>query len=83
MDRGIWWATVHGVSESDTTKETEQACTHTHIHTPALLLLLCAKVEEPELNSVFLQDPSFMMCHFDCMTFSRHNLSLGPMYLDK
>lgn len=23
------------------------------------------------------------MCHFDCMTFSRHNLSLGPMYLDK
>lgn len=57
--------------------------THAHTHTPALLLLLCAKVEEPELNSVFLQDPSFMMCHFDCMTFSRHNLSLGPVSLDK
>ena len=25
MDRGAWWATVHGVTESDTTKVTEHA----------------------------------------------------------
>ena len=30
MDRGVWWATVHGVAESDMT---EHARTHTHTHT--------------------------------------------------
>ena len=26
MDRGTWWATVHGVTELDTTEATEHAC---------------------------------------------------------
>ena len=33
MDRGTWWATVHGVTESDMTECTHaRAHTHTHIH---------------------------------------------------
>ena len=30
MDRGAWWVTVHGVTESDMT---EHRHTHTHTHT--------------------------------------------------
>ena len=26
MDRGAWWATVHGVAESDMSKVTEDEC---------------------------------------------------------
>ena len=37
MDRGGWWAIVHGVAKSDVTART-RACTraraHTHTHTP-------------------------------------------------
>ena len=29
MDRGVWWAIVHKVAESDTTKTNQHACTHT------------------------------------------------------
>ena len=32
MDRGAWWATVHGVTKSPTQLST-CACTHTHTHT--------------------------------------------------
>ena len=33
MDRGDWWATVHGVTKSQTVRVHMSARTHTHTHT--------------------------------------------------
>ena len=33
MDRGAWWATVHGVSQSQTRLKWQHTCTQRHIHT--------------------------------------------------
>ena len=33
MERGAWWATVHGVAELDMTEVTQHTHTHTHTHT--------------------------------------------------
>ena len=36
IDRGTWWATLHGVTEVDTTEHAHTYThTHTHTHTPA------------------------------------------------
>ena len=38
IDRGTWWATLHGVTEVDTTEHAHtyiHTHTHTHTHTPA------------------------------------------------
>ena len=45
MGRGVWQATVHSVTESDTTESVyarayTQTHTHTHTHTHVLILIL-------------------------------------------
>ena len=32
MDRGAWWATIHGVTKSQTKLSNECVCTHAHTH---------------------------------------------------
>ena len=49
MDRGVWWATVHGIAKSQTQLSTHvRVHTHTHthtdthiyIHTPTLIFFI-------------------------------------------
>ena len=55
MDRGAWWATVHIVTESDTTEATPH--THTHTHTRAILtgaVLICIYLVISDFEHLFM-----------------------------
>ena len=41
MDRGAWWATVRGVTESDMPETTEHACMHVYNARTDLYVVLC------------------------------------------
>jgi len=45
MDKGACLATVHGVTELDTTEATEQACTHLLKTSLILVLTQCCPME--------------------------------------
>ena len=38
MDRGVWWATVHGVTKSHTTERLTHTCTRAHTYNLAWIL---------------------------------------------
>ena len=58
MDRGAWWATVHGVAKSQTQLSDQN--THTHTHTPH------SKVREPGSLPRFLTLSHFLKHHTCC-----------------
>ena len=67
MDRGAWWATVHSVAESDTTK----ILMHTHIHQveDGMMMLIFLTSINKSLNSV---DPSFLLNSLLLKPFLEH-----------
>ena len=59
MDRGAWWATAHGVTESRTTEAASHtARTHTHTHTCAHVHQAHASVLPGSLRGPGLASPS-------------------------
>ena len=67
MDRGAWWATVHSVTELDTTERLKH--THTpHMEDGMMMLILLTSINK-SLNSV---DPGFLLNSLLLKHFRKH-----------
>ena len=51
MDRGAWWATVHGVVESDTTEMAKHATHPAHLGTLLNLEIGLLQIREVKIRS--------------------------------
>ena len=72
MDRGVWRATVHGVTKESGTTEQLSACTytHTHTHTHSLSLSLSIVAKQSEyFLSWFLYRNAYLLQNLLCKWF--------------
>ena len=53
MDRGAWWATIHGVAKGQT--GLRDSHTHTHTHTHNMATRKCLRSESQAINADFNQ----------------------------
>ena len=76
MDRGTWWATLHGVPESHTRLTTEHmhawcACTHTHTHTHSWFTMLCYFQVYSKVIRLYIYIHTHFFTFFSIMVYHR------------
>ena len=66
MGRGAWWATVHGIAESDTTE-----CTYTQDICESLILRKCMEVfKSLRATHIFVAETEQLTQTMACFTFA-------------
>ena len=49
MDRGLWWATVHGVAELDTTEHASEHACRGHVTITPFVAVVCSHKQHREM----------------------------------
>ena len=82
-DRGTWWATIHGVAESDMTEQLTQTHTHTHTHPTSFKMLLnCLTWGLPSL-SVTIQETIQIKIFLGQRMFTKYKINCSWNWCSK
>ena len=81
MDRGAWWATVHGVAKSQTrlSRQTDRRVLPQGWRRGGLEISLVRILSRVVIPCIL--DPESILCHYDCPPALEHQCLFGPLVM--